>query len=828
MITNDDKNESSFLDEEANTNYLFSLKDLLQIFLHNLHWFVICAVLGGLIAAWYVKRQDHFYASSAKVLIKDPGSSTNDLRDSELLNNVMNSKTGVFSLATLTNEMIIMTSKTTIEKVVRNLDLNIVYTARTKMVHRVKDLYGESPVNVSFCDLDNNAQASLVITPKDSSRVEIVMGADAPPFEAALRDTLRTSLGRIIVKPTVNYYESCYGVPVTVTHRSLSNVVASYRRAVQVTREDQIGSVVNLSLRDLSPQRAADVLNELIRVYNDDAVNDKIRVIDSSYEFINNRLQAIDSDLSMHERAVAAFKRENKVIDTRSLGENYMSASLASSEKIKQLERQLTMANYLKDRLSSSTDDLLPVGVGLDDSDIVSTIAEYNDIRIKLDVYDKKNGQDNNPVVKDLRYRIQSYRSSLQNMLSGYIATVRNSLELAYNDNSSAADDIGMVPEKQVYLADLERVQRIKETVYITLLNKREQMIASQPSIVGNAKIIDEARADFSPVSPNDRRSILIGILLGLLVPVLIKLLVTVLDTKVRFREDIERYASVPIIGEVPQKDSGDKREIVVEQKSRDLITEAFRILRPNLEYFVDKSKGSNVCVITSFYENSGKTFVSGNLASSFALAGRKVVLVDLDLRKGTHGHRFSRKSVPGVSDFLAGQQEDISGIIHHDVVAPGVDSIFSGPIPPNPIELLSNKRFELLVEHLRERYEMVLLDTIPLTVSADVEEVIRVVDSSIIVLRANRFDKRQLPALEKIYKSGRFPSLGVILNGVRLEKRKGYGYGYGYGYAYGRGYYGHDYGRGYNYSYGYGYNAGHDSKGRKSRNFARLFGKRK
>ena len=813
MVTDKDVNEqSSFLDDEANTNYLFSLKDLFQIILHNLHWFALCALVGGLVAAWYVRRQDHYYASSAKVLIKDPGSSTNDFRESELLNTVTNSKTGVFSLATLTNEMIIMTSKSTVEKVARNLKLNVVYTAHTKMVRRVKDLYGESPVVVDFHDLAENAQASLVVTPVDSARIELSVNGEAP-VTAALRDTVLTSIGRLSVTPTINYYESCYGTPVTVTHRGMAGVVAAYRRAVKLTREDEVGSVVNLSLRDLSPQRAADILNELIRVYNDDAVADKIKVIESSYDFINGRLATIDSDLNKHERAVAAFKRENKVIDAKALGENYMSASLASSEKVKQLEQQLAVAEYLRQQLASDSDELLPVGMGLGDSEIVSTMAEYNDIRIKLDVYDKKNGQDNNPVVKDLRYRLNSYRSSLLSMLAGYMATVRNGLESAYAESSTAATNVGAVPDKQVYLADLERVQRIKETVYINLLNKREQLIASQPSIEGNAKIIDEARADYTPVSPNDRKSILIGILLGLLVPVLVNLLITVLDTKVRFREDIERYSSVPIIGEVPQKESGDRREIVMEQKNRDRITESFRILRPNVEYFIDKSKSSNVCVITSFFESSGKTFVSSNLAGSFALAGRRVVLVDLDLRKGTHGRRFSGKNLPGVSNFLADRGvDDIGSIIQHDTIAPGVDSIFSGPIPPNPIELLASKRFDELVAYLREHYEIVLLDTIPFTVSADADEVMRVADNTIIVLRANSFDKRQLPTLEKLYRSGRFPSLGVVLNGIRLDQRKGhkYGYGYGYGYAYG---YGHGQNYGHSYTYSYDYNADYGSK---------------
>lgn len=799
---NTDNNDYTFLDSDTNSNIFFSIKDLLQLFLRNIHWFILCALLGGFIATWYVNRQVHIYASSAKVLIKNPGSNINDFRESELLNHVMNNKGGTFTLATLTNEIIIMTSKSTIEHVVRNLNLNIEYAKRMRMVHRTEDIYGRTPVNVTFFDLKDNAYASLVVTPRDSAHVEIAFSDDESRV-VALRDTVLTSAGRIIITPTIDYYQDCYGIPVNVTHRSIADVVSHYRSSLSVSREDQVSSVLNISLRDASPQRAADVINEVIKVYNSDAIADKINVINFSYDFINERLVSLDSDLNRHEQALAAFKRENMVIDLGSLGQNYMSASLANSEKIEQLEQQLSLANYLKNHIDSAEDALLPVGVGVDDPDIISTMAEYNDMKIKLDVY-LKDGQDNNPVVKELQVRINSYKSNLQGLLTGYIKTLRNRLELAYEAGKLAAGNIGSVPEKQIYLADLERVQRIKESIYINLLNKREELMVSQPSIDGNAKVIDEAQPNSNPVSPNDRRAVLLGILLGLLTPAVIFLLTKVLDTKVRFRDDIEKFTSVPIIGEVPQKESEDDRQIVVDKLHRDAISESFRILRPNLEYLSDKSKKCNVCLISSFYEDSGKTFISSNLAASFALVDKKVILVDMDLRKGTHAHRFSKKSMPGVSNYLANQLDDIGSIIQHDVIAPGVDCIFSGPVPPNPVELVAGKRFEQFIDYLRERYELVLLDTVPFSISADVEEAKRVIDMSVIVLRANSFDKRQLPVLDSLYKSGTFPSMGVILNGVLPGKRSGYGYGYGYG-SYG-------YGSSYRYSTDYGASYGSDS----------------
>ena len=788
MNSNIENNGYPFLDGENDSNIFYTLKDLFQIFLHNLHWFLLSTMLGAVLAVWYVNSQDHIYASSAKILIKDPDTSTSDIRDSELLNNVTNRKIGTFSLASLTNEIIILTSESTIEQVARNLNLNITYTVRARMGSRTEDIYGSSPVNVAFCDLKDNAYASVVITPKDSTHVNLVY-SDEESMTVTLRDTVLTSIGRIIIEPTLDYFESCYDIPVIVTHKSMTDVINHYRSCLSVIREDQVGSVINISLHDSSPQRAADVINEVINVYNNDAIADKIKVINYSYDFINERLANLDSDLSRHEHAVADFKRENMVIDAGSLGQNYMSANMANSEKIEHLEQQLSLANYLKNHIVTMQDALLPVGVGLDDPDILSTMTEYNEMKIKLDVY-LKDGQDNNPVVKDLQVKIDSYKSNLQNILTGYISTIQNRLDMAYRAGELNAGNIGSVPEKQIYLADLERVQRIKEAIYINLLNKREEMMVSQPSIEGNAKVIDYARANPVPVSPDDRRSILFGLILGILAPAVILFLLKMLDTKVRFREDLESISCVPFIGEVPQKKHDDDRNIVVEKLQRDPISEAFRILRPNLEYLADRSKKCNVCMMSSFYEDSGKTFIACNLATSFALVNRKVIIIDLDLRKGTIAHRFASSSTMiGMSDYLAGQVDDISKLIQNDVIAPGVDCIFSGPIPPNPVELIASKRFEELVEYLRGKYELILLDTIPLNISADVEEVKRVADISIIVLRANKFDKRQLPMLEKMYKSEALPGMGVILNGVRSDKRKGYKYGYeysnGYGYNY-------------------------------------------
>lgn len=818
MATNNDTNDISFLDENSNTS--LKIKDTLYLIFRNLHWLILFAVIGAFAGTYYARTQEKIFASNARIIIKDPNSNSVDMRDSELLNSVTNARTGKFYVSTLNNELMIMTSKTTMMEVVKAMDLNVTYTMPTKLVKRVKDLYGETPVLVAMLDVKDSQHTAMTVTPADAKRAVLQMEEFGPAY-VALNDTVTTPVGRVVVSPTWNYTESWYGAAVTVTHATVSGTADYYRAVVSAVRDDDKNTIVNLTVRDKSAQRAADLLNKLIEVYNEDAINSKKKIVAYSHDYINERLAVLDEELGAKEMELASFKRQNELIDVGSLGQTYVSASIASSQQAEKLEQQLSLARYLQEAVNNgSLSKPLPVSLGIEDPNIVASLTQFNESALKLDKYETS-GATNNPIVRELMTEQTVLKSNLSKMVSVYISSLSERLQGARSAGARASSQVQSVPTKQIYVENVERMQKIKESLYLNLLTKREELMISQPSMEGNAKVVEEARVIPVPVAPNERSMMLKGLLIGLCIPIAFYLIRKLLDTKVRYRADIEKGTTVPFVGEVPAREKDDTRKIVVYSNKRDAISEAFRMLRPNIEYMFDNTQPSHVILFTSFFESSGKTFLTSNLTASFAIAGKKAVLVDLDLRKGTLNKNTTETRMAGVSNYLAGQVDDIDEIIQHGVLAENVDCVFSGPIPPNPAELLSGTRFDEMISQLRERYTYIILDSVPAGLVADADIVKRVADATMFVIRYGRFDKQMLGELEKLYKAEKFPNMGIVLNAVQYKKR-GYGYGYGknYGYGYGYGNYGYGgYGYGsYGYGYGYGANYGVEDSGKKGK----------
>lgn len=798
----------SFLNEKSGLTP-GRIKDGVMFFVHHIHWFLICGAIGLLVAKYFTDRKPRIYASTAKIMLKMSTASNRNGSGAEnaIMNGIAQSYYYSPFLTTINNEITIITSKTNMREVVEKLDLNVGYTMTPNPLRPAKDLYGESPVKVDFCGLDPNDYASLSLTLQKDSLVKISCAGYAP-VAGHLRDTISVPSGKIVVTPTWFYGEAFFGQTIAVTHSSASDVAEQYRSAVTVSRDDMANTLLNLSIRDRSAVRAADVLNTVIDVYNEDAIRDKTQIIENTYDFINQRIAQLNQDLSRKEGQLASFKRANNIIDIGSLGQSSLANKVTHSEEAERLNKQLALAHYTQGVLNNSS-DTSPILVAFDDEVIANEVSKYNEIAVKLGKY-KKSGSTNNPMVVSLNSELDALRGSVGDMLSSYTNGLETRLGSARAAESAAAAEVQAVPMKQIYVGDIERMQEVKSALYLNLLSKREELLISQPSIEAAAKVIDEARVNRTPVAPDVRRLLIAGLLLGLIFPVIVMLLYRLFDTRVRFRSDIEKSTDVPFIGEIPSKKKKDTRDIVVVDRSRELIGEAFRLLRSNVSYMKNTDKCSTVFLSTSMTENSGKTFVMSNLASSFAIAGKKVAMVDLDLRKGTlTANSLGDLNHRGVSDYLAAEIDDINAIITADGVTKGVDLVTSGHLPPNPAELLLNTRLDVLIDKLRERYDFIFVDCVPANVVADSDIVKRVADTTLFIVRSGLMDKRDLPGLQYMYETHKYPNMGVILNGIEIKKRRGYGYGYGsgsgYGYGYGYGYSAKKHGSGYGYGYGYG-----------------------
>lgn len=809
---NTNNNDMSFMEEESGSS--INIKDILLLIFRNLHWFILGALICGGYSYYKVRMEERVYSSNATILIKTGSSGGSEsVRSSAMMTQI----TGVgVAISSIDNEIIILKSAKLMERVVRDLELNKDYLYKTKVARRNSVLYDNSPVEVSFPELGDDTYVSFTVTPKDDTNAVLSdLGENYPEQTVKVGDTVTTPYGPMVLNAKWNF-SNFVDVPIMVRIYPVSALADRYRSRLYVARDDVKNTILKLSISDTSPRRAADILNQLIIVYNEDAIEDQQRILDYSAEFINERIANLDMSLDSIQEKMVKFKRSNQVIDVHSLGQAEMATKSAMSAEVKALESQASRLRYVLNTIENLSDDQMIPAVSGMGSEAGALIKQYNENVALL----QGSGAAANPTVVKVRKSQPDLKNSIISMLETDLLTMNSQIQSAYAEKSAATAVIQAVPEQQVVIGSVERMQKIKEQLYLNLLTKREELLLNRPQLEANAKVVDAASANYSPVSPNEKKKVTSGILVGLAIPAAIILLIRLFDTAIHTRADVEKKTKTPFLGEIPYKEGTVEHGLVIKENSRDAVSEAFRLVRSNLEYLrindKDKTKGQ-VMLFTSFMVSSGKTFVSSNLSYSFAFGNKRVALVDLDIRKGTLNKVFGLKSThQGVSTYLSGKCDDVEEIIMHETGNKNLDAILSGPIPPNPAELLMSDRLEKMVDYLRERYDYVFLDNVPLGMVADADIVKRVADTTLFVLCAGKTDKRYLNDLDKLYRNNTFPNLSIILNSVKYKKRRGYGYGYGYGY--GRGYgYGYGYG-GYGYGYGYGVDEEEKGKHRRSR----------
>ena len=793
-------NEQEIMNRQEEENGL-NLMDLLRIGLANWYWFVLSVVVCMGIAFFYLKSKPFVYSRTASVLIKD------DMRGGQLATeatafeelNMLNIKSSV------DNELLVFKSKRLMTEVARRLRLDVSYKIHKRL--RDVELYTRSPIMVQFPDATENMSFSFKVTPLSEKEIlfsDFPESEDSIPvvkdIKALLNDTVMTPVGKVVVMPTLYYTEDYYHIPVTVKKSNLRGVAMACNSALQSTLASKTATIINLSINDVSAARAEDIINTLIAVYNEDAINDKNQIAINTSNFINERLIIIEKELGGVDSEIETYKKENRLTDITSETGMYLQTSTRYQQEGLGLENQQTLAkfirSYLVDPLKSA--ELIPANTGISDTNIEGLIGEYNDLLLKRDKL-IGNSSDRNPVVMDMNNSLDAMRQTIIRSIDNLITGLNIKIQNVRSQEAQTSRRISAVPTQQKYVLSVERQQKIKEALYLYLLNKREENALSQSITESNARIIDPATGSDLPISPKVKIVLLATLVIGFVIPAGILWLLTIMDTRVRGRKDVEENLSVPFLGEIPLREKTKKKDkkfvMAVQENGRDSVSEAFRIVRTNMDFMRVNSEQEQMQVImfTSLNPDAGKTFVSSNLAMSLVLAGKKVVLVDLDIRKGTLSSNVGGLK-EGVTNYLSGKITVIDSIIQQSEYHPNLDIITKGPVPPNPAELLLSKRLEEMIAVLKKKYDYVILDNVPSNMIADAVIVNRVADLTIYVIRAGSMDRRQLPEVEKLYKQQKFKNMAVLLNGVTYS-RSAYGY-YKYGY-YGYGKYG--------YSYGYG-----------------------
>ena len=773
-------------------------QDILALCIGKWKWFVLSLLLCVGLAYAYLLTTPSVYTRTTSLIIKESGK-----RDRSFLSEIGNfSEMGLFNNnSNVNNEVVTIQSPDLLLEVIRRLALDIDYKTDGRF-HKTT-LYGRTlPLKVEFRDLAYNDNSSFSMRLHRDGTLTLfdfkLNGKEVGgSVEAQQYKDVATPIGLLKVTPTPYYKgNALVDMVIYVKRTGLLASISACKSKMTAELHDKMSSIIDITYRDVSIQRAEEFLNTLISVYNENWVKDKNQIAVSTSQFINERLQVIEGELGNVDSDISTYKSENQITDMQAASSMYMNTANQANMQVTELNNQLYMARYIRDHVSdkNSKDQLLPANSGINSPIIEQQINEYNDKMLQRNSL-VANSSAENPLVADMDQNLNEMRASIVSSIDNQVNTLNTQIQGLRGIQGLSTSRLLSNPKQAEYLLSVERQQKVKEALYLFLLQKREENELSQAFTAYNTRVITSPTGSMAPVAPNRRNILMIAALLGLLIPGGIIYLLENMNSKVRGRKDIEKL-TVPFVGEIPQYDKKRKKkgdtqssQIVVKPESRNVINEAFRVVRTNMEFMTGADNANKVIMVTSANPGSGKTFLSMNIATSFAIKEKKVIAVDLDMRRASLSEYVNRPKL-GISDYLNGRVADWHAVKYELENYTNIEVIPVGTIPPNPAELLFSPRLQEMLDAMRLEFDLVFLDCPPVEIVADASVIAKYADMTVFVIRAGLMEREMLPVIEGYYKDKKFHNMSVLLNGTTAAgSRYGYHrYGYHYGYAYGYG----------------------------------------
>ena len=794
------------------------IQDLLYLCLTQWRWFLLSLVVTCGIAIYYNLTTPNVYQRTASLMIKDESKAQGIGSDVAS----MFSDMGMGNMkSNVNNELIAIQSPAVLLETGKRLKLDVDYAIDGRF-HK-EALYGaDLPVTVDFVGFTDEQSGSFKLQLKGDGSYVIskLKGVtrdnlpvdDSDEITGRIGQIIRTPLGKIKVDKAPAFTQFVSGGDEPVLYVSRSNVYAMTDRikgSLSASLSDVKSTVIDLTYKDVLAKRAEDVINNIIIVYRKNWLEDKNQMTISTSHFITERLGVIERELGDVDKNISAFKSSNLLPDVEAAAQQYMQKSTEVDKQIMDLNSRLAIAQYIRNYLTGKVgkNQLLPSNTGIESPGIEQQITEYNKSQLERNNI-VANSSEQNPLVADYDQSLTSMRKSISASLDNFVVTLKTQLGTLQANEAATTSQIASNPNQAKYLQTVGRQQKVKEALYLFLLQKREENELSKAFTAYNTRIITPPTGDNTPVEPVRRKILLIALVLGFLIPVVVIYIREKANTTVRGRKDLKKV-TVPFLGEIPfsisrknrptleqrikfWKKPKEVRMVVVKAGKRDIVNEAFRVLRTNFEFTIGTHPEQNVIVFTSFNPGSGKSHIAANMAMSLAIKKKKVLLIDGDLRHGSTSMLINSPG-EGLSDYLNGRIADIHDILYkgeENGLVKNFDVIPIGTIPPNPTELLFTPLLEQMIKTMREEYDYVFIDCPPIEVVADTPIYEQFADRTIFVVRAGLMERSMLPEVNALYKEKKFKNMTLILNGTKAQGGRygshyGYGYGYGYGYNY-------------------------------------------
>ena len=778
----------------------FDFQTIYTMLVLNWKWFVLSVILCLGCGAIYLRYKTPTFQAQAKMLIKDDESNNRATGKSTLL--TASNLGFMTNSAGIDNEMEILTSLSIAQQAVRDLKLYTTYKAKGKIKDQL--MYKTEPV---FVDLDPGHLEKLIypiqlVITRDGNEYKVKGQYTASAFEETektvyeiektlngLPARISTRVGTITLNANSQVAPMADGATIKVTIVAPKYMAMKYVKALSVSPTSKTTTIAQMVLTDEIPQRAVDYLRQLTVCYNRQANEDKNEIAVRTEEFINGRLEKINAELGSTEGSLEAYKKRNNMVELKLNAAQSVQNQDIFSQKLAEANTQVALLQSISQYMNDPANQYqtLPSNVGLTDQSATQLINKYNDIVLTRNRL-LRSASESSPTVTPLTAQLDDLSASIRRAIAQAqknMATQRQSVAEQY---SKYVGQTSATPEQERILTQIGRQQDVKSGLYLMLLQKREENSISLAATADKGKLIDDPQYA-GKVSPRGSIIMLLALVLGFLIPGGILYIINFLKFRIEGHDDVEKLTKLPILADIAVAGEGTKTkgDIVVHENKNNQMEEVFRSLRTNLQFIM--SKDQKVILFTSSLSGEGKTFTAANLAVSFALLDKKVVLVGLDIRKPRLAELFEIKDHHhGITNLLSMANptaEDVEKQILNSNVNDNLDILMAGPIPPNPTELIARPTLEMVIDTLKEKYDYVLIDSAPVGLVTDTLQIGRVADATIIMCRADYTPKDSFNYINDLARDNKLPHMTIAINGIDMSKKK-YGYYYGYG-RYGR-----------------------------------------